>query len=349
MKGSNIFFSVVIPFRNAASYLPHCLEGLASQTYSDVEFIFVDNDSTDRSSEIIRAFVKEHVNVPIKLFLEKKKGASVARNRGVAEAKGDWLVFTDADCVAGPQWLSDYFHAIRNEPHMGGFAGCILPYINRKKISRFLGLFSLPPNEKEEIFNEYLIVSGGFPSANFALPKDLFERAGRFNEDIEIYGEDHELCKNIYCLGFSIKTLTNAFIRHIHRSDLKGMIKQAFGCGRSHAYCVKKLVPPVMILGLPKFDFMRKLPFGRLWIDLGQADKKLLFCIAAAFFWKPLIVLALIYFVYISHMIFCRAKRKNIPVGFIESFLFSLLLYIRCFAMTCGRIKGSLQYKVVCL
>lgn len=100
--------SVIVPVRNAAATLPACLQGLASQSgvTERVEWIFVDNDSSDHSSEVLRADTR------VKLLVEKRSGAYVARNTGAAAAEGRVLAFLDPDCVPDRLWLRSMLDAL---------------------------------------------------------------------------------------------------------------------------------------------------------------------------------------------------------------------------------------------
>jgi glycosyltransferase involved in cell wall biosynthesis len=94
--------SVIVPFHNVAATLPHCLDELLAQEFprDQFEVIAVDNNSTDRSPEIVRRYAG------VRLLHERTQGAYVARNCGTAAAQGRVLVFTDPDCVPAPGWLA---------------------------------------------------------------------------------------------------------------------------------------------------------------------------------------------------------------------------------------------------
>ncbi|MCX6612256.1 MAG: glycosyltransferase family A protein, partial [Acidobacteria bacterium] len=100
--------SIVVPFLNEERWLALCLDCLRRQTLdrAQYEVIFVDNGSTDRSLEILRA--EENVVV----VHEERRDPYLARNRGVEEARGSYIVFLDADCLAAPDWLSQLVIAI---------------------------------------------------------------------------------------------------------------------------------------------------------------------------------------------------------------------------------------------
>lgn len=100
--------SVVVPFLNEEGWLPFCLEALRRQSLdrSKYEVIFVDNGSTDRSLEILRA------EDGVVVVHEERRDPYIARNRGVQAACGDFIVFLDADCIANIDWLSQLLVAV---------------------------------------------------------------------------------------------------------------------------------------------------------------------------------------------------------------------------------------------
>ncbi|HUA86379.1 MAG TPA: glycosyltransferase family 2 protein [Bryobacteraceae bacterium] len=102
--------SVIVPVFNASRWIGNCIESLLDQNYdsSEYEIVVVDNNSSDDSrSRITRDW---HV----RLLEETIQGSYAARNRGVAESRGEWLAFTDADCVADRNWLASIQAAMRN-------------------------------------------------------------------------------------------------------------------------------------------------------------------------------------------------------------------------------------------
>ena len=96
MNGSNIKVSIIIPVFNAADYLAQCLGSAAGQTLKEIEILCVDDASTDGSLEIIKEFAKTDPKVRV-FANEKNTGAGEARNRGLKEARGEYVYFMDAD------------------------------------------------------------------------------------------------------------------------------------------------------------------------------------------------------------------------------------------------------------
>lgn len=92
--------SVIVPVYNTAERLPACLESLRAQTLAACEFILVDDGSTDGSLEICRAFAAKDAR--FRVLTGPNGGVSVARNRGLDAARGDWIAFCDSDDRADP-------------------------------------------------------------------------------------------------------------------------------------------------------------------------------------------------------------------------------------------------------
>lgn len=100
--------SIIVPFYNSEKYIKDCVESLLSQQFpaNDYEIIFVDNNSTDSSVNIVKRYPR------IKLVSEGRQGSYTARNRGIREAAGRIVAFTDPDCIASPDWLAQIAEAM---------------------------------------------------------------------------------------------------------------------------------------------------------------------------------------------------------------------------------------------
>ena len=96
--------TVTMAAYNVASYVEACLDSILAQDWVDFELIIVDDASTDGTREILQAYAGEDSR--IRLFLkEKNEGLAVARNLGIAEARGEWVTFLDADDLYSPEML----------------------------------------------------------------------------------------------------------------------------------------------------------------------------------------------------------------------------------------------------
>lgn len=346
-----MLISVIVPVLNASRTLPYCLDGLAAQNHKTFEIIFVDNGSTDESTAQIHKFQSEHPALAVALIAESRRSASAARNAGVHAAKGEWIAFTDADCIPDPYWLADLAAAVDSHSEATAFAGTILPAASTEIVPSFLGLFTLPANRREQVYERYTLVTGGFPTANFMVRKSAFEQVGGFDPDIAIYGEDHDLCMKLYQAGGRIHSLTNASVRHIHRNSIEGLAKQSFGFGRSHAMMLKKMPGGAFLLLAPGLRIVKPSPGfpTRIWLDFNQADKKLLLAILLPLAWLPFALLAPAYIAYLYGSIYRRARDRHVPADPQSIFAYVALLLLKSAAMTLGRIHGSLKYRVLCV
>lgn len=88
--------SVIVPVYNREKRLSTCIESLLAQTYNNLEIILINDGSTDNSFEIIDNYFKENPKT-IKAINQQNKGVAAARNRGLAAATGDYLMFVDSD------------------------------------------------------------------------------------------------------------------------------------------------------------------------------------------------------------------------------------------------------------
>jgi cellulose synthase/poly-beta-1,6-N-acetylglucosamine synthase-like glycosyltransferase len=99
--------SVVVPVHNEESRLPGLLEDLAAQDYAGMELILVNDRSTDGTAALLAAFARGRDKVRV-LSLDRNPGPNhkqYALERGLEAAAGDFFLFTDADCRAGPAWV----------------------------------------------------------------------------------------------------------------------------------------------------------------------------------------------------------------------------------------------------
>lgn len=117
--------TVAICTRNRAHDLARALQG-ACDLYvpadASWEVVVVDNASTDDTPQVIASFLDR---LPLRAFVEPEPGVAAGRNRAVAEARGDYLLWIDDDAVPGREWLAAYLSAFERWPDAALFGGPI--------------------------------------------------------------------------------------------------------------------------------------------------------------------------------------------------------------------------------
>jgi glycosyltransferase involved in cell wall biosynthesis len=109
--------SVVIPTYNRAGTVPRAIESVLAQTVTDLEVIVVDDGSSDNTDTVLREIFGDR----IRYYAQANQGASVARNKGVEVARGDWIAFLDSDDLWEKDKLEWQFRALeRFGPQCGG-------------------------------------------------------------------------------------------------------------------------------------------------------------------------------------------------------------------------------------
>lgn len=113
---NNMKLSFIVPVYNVEKYLDQCLQSLYDQSLleSDFEILIVNDGSLDNSLLIAERFLEQHTN--IRIYTQKNRGLSSARNWGILNAKGDYIIFVDSDDYLLPNTISSLLNkAIQNE------------------------------------------------------------------------------------------------------------------------------------------------------------------------------------------------------------------------------------------
>lgn len=209
------FLSIVVTVKNEAAHLSQLLDSLAGQE-PPFEIVLVDAFSEDRTPEIARKFEELHPGLLRFIQAQGKRGAG--RNFGARLAKGDYLVFTDGDCVADSQWLSSIRVGLKSSKVVAGKTTTIgnPGYVNLERVELYQGDVDLT-----------------YPSCNLAYERRLFEKLGGF-DDRFVTAEDIDLNLRAVRSGATIHYRPDAVVYHNTRMNLTRFLIQAFwnGYGR---------------------------------------------------------------------------------------------------------------------
>lgn len=339
--------SVVVPILDAAPTLPRCLAALVALGSAPDEILLVDNGSTDGSLDLVRAVLRERAWPGAISLTEPRRGASAARNTGIRAAKGDVIAFTDSDCAPEPGWLAA-LTAPFADPRVGAVAGRVVPAAPDSTVELFSALYTLRLGERPARFERWTPWAGGFPTANLAVRRRLLEALGGFDESLRIYGEDYDLCARLYTRGAQIVYAPEARVRHHHRTSVRGMLRQAFGFGRSHAWLLRRHGHGLW-LDLPRRSLAWEGAPLTAWIDVASADKKLAALLVLAALWRPAGLLVALYGLWLVAAGWRRARALEARVSPAAALGLAGLLVAKSAALTAGRWWGSLRYRIPCL
>jgi glycosyltransferase involved in cell wall biosynthesis len=112
--------SVVIPVRNGAAFVSDAIDSGLAQSYRPIEIVVVDDGSTDGTGEALAAF-----GDVVRAVHQHAAGAAAARNRGVQEARGDFIAFLDADDLWVPDKLRRQMRVLAASPEVDGVFGAL--------------------------------------------------------------------------------------------------------------------------------------------------------------------------------------------------------------------------------
>ncbi len=340
--------SLVIPVLNASRTLPLLFQSLDRLAPPPLEILLVDNGSTDGSVELLQSFARDRANRGVRVLEEPKRGAPAARNRGLGAARGDLVAFTDADCSPTPEWLRHILRALE-EPAIGAVAGRVVGAAGASILEVFSSLYTLRLPEEPAQYHHWSPESGGFPTANLAVRRTLAEELDGFDEGVDIYGEDYDFCARLYARGVVVAYQPEAVVAHHHRQTLAGMMRQAFGFGRGHAFLFRRHGKGLLWIDLPRYTVRRNNSPLSAWLDLASADKRILFLAVLAALYLPLGILLPAYALFLLGSVRRRSRQAGMTLSVWMDAGLTSLLVLKSAALTLGRWWGSLKYRTICL
>ena len=254
--------SVVICSLNGAVGLDRCLRALAAQTIrSSLEFIVVDDGSTDNTSDVARA----HGTIVIRHVTNC--GTSISRNSGVNLSSAPIVAFLDDDCEPEPQWAENllagydmHTFGVGGPLLVGGATGFMLRYLARHnpldpqeltlaksdklpyRLYLYLRRQWLQPKQcrRRAVFS--------LASANMSVRRQAFLEVGGFDKHILFAGEDEDLCRRLR-LAFPTRHLIftpDARVIHHFKPSIRDTLRRslAYGYGAGRMYCKWSNVRP---------------------------------------------------------------------------------------------------------
>ncbi|MEM5831524.1 MAG: glycosyltransferase [Candidatus Aenigmatarchaeota archaeon] len=313
--------SVIVPAHNEERYIEKCLSSLLNQKYKDYEIIVVNDGSTDKTEQIVKEFQKKSKRIKL-LSFKQGHSAAFARNRGAEKAKGEILVFIDADQFVKKDFLSKIAKNFQNkeiEALVGKTLGASQTFIGKCYAAR-KWLFWLTRQNKKQILTK------DKPGCILAIRKKTFLDLKGYNEAI-FYREDSDFAdrtKERHKVLFNPQII----IYHYDPENFEEVVRHAKWVG-------KGLATDIKYFGLRKDSLIRlsEIIFWPLFLFIS---------LVSIFFW-PLQILLLFMLLF---PLFYTSKTWYFSKDFLHSFGFLLLSIPKSFISTYFLIKHIIKKNV---
>jgi len=311
--------SIIIPVRDGESTVEKCLLSIKGLNYpkEKMEVIVIDDGSRDRTPEILKK-----IN-DIIVIRTSGIGPSNARNIGIKKAKGNFIAFTDADCMVDKDWINELLKGFKDENIVGVGGNQLSPLdevsFGRKvqnflKAMGFLGGYMKSAKDMVKVKHN--------PLCNSMYRKTVFETVGYFEEHLWP-GEDVEFDYRIRKRGLKLVYNPQAIVYHYRTDSLGKFASMIYRYGKSSGgYLTKKL------------GFYRKLSYEPilLWLYI--------IAVIALFLYKPWFGLALILVALFGVILFFTVKGK------LNNLIPNLMLFLTTIIFwNIGFIRGFFSYE----
>jgi GT2 family glycosyltransferase len=271
LKDAPPFMTVVVCTRDRAAQIPTALDSLLALEYPSYEIVLVDNAP---SSEATADLVRVKYNTPkLRYIREALPGISRARNRGIREARGELIAFTDDDVRVDRYWLAEIARAFQSTPDVVCVSGFTMPaeldteaqYYFEKFNSFTNGMTAFRHNAVSAPVNHpfYPINMAPFGACvNIAYRRSILHQVGGFRMTLGAgtaasNSEDIELYYRVTLQGHDMVYSTTALLWHYHRRNYDALQKQVYSYGVGQFpylwYCI--INQPAQL-----WNFIRRVP-----------------------------------------------------------------------------------------
>jgi glycosyltransferase involved in cell wall biosynthesis len=263
----------------------------------DYEVVVVDNNSNDGTRKVVEG-EQEKWGERLRYCFEPTPGKSYALNKGVREARGEILAFTDDDILIDKHWIWEMVNCF-NDHHCDGVGGRVLPiypdntpkWIREEDPGRLPGIvviydYGAQTRKYEKPMEEFI-------GANYAFKREVFEACGLFREDFSKMkvpvGEDREFIRRIIKCGKLLYYCGQAVIHHpvdLNRATLKSIIRWNIALGRSEAQREREeSIQFKYVFGIPRY-LLKGVVLDLIKIFPGLFSRRKVFLHLRAFFRK---------------------------------------------------------------
>ena len=226
--------SIIIPAYNCENTIGKCLDSLLKLDYPDYEIIIIDDGSTDSTPEILKQSPK------VKTIRTQNSGPSRARNIGIKEAKGDFIAFTDADCIVDRNWIKELFRGFVSDKVAGVGGDQQSPEDETpfgKDVQDFMKFVGIVGDYMKHHMD--ILKTSHNPTCNVLYKKTVLLEAGLFDEALWP-GEDVDIDRKIKRKGWLLYYNPNAVVQHYRPQNPGSFNKMMKRYGWAQGYLVRK-------------------------------------------------------------------------------------------------------------
>ena len=228
---SNPCVSIIVPVYNVEPFLADCLNTLINQTYPNIEIVCIDDGSTDASASILAKYKEQYQQ--IKVITTENRGQAAARNLGLREASGDFVMFVDSDDWLDTQAIETIFKEnFFNQSNVDFACFGIRQVIDGRKLPHR----SYSSNEVFTVSESLALKISPEPVAKLYRSSFLRENNIQFPEGL--WYEDITFYWSCFSYANQIGTITNVFYNYRKRNDstMGNSKKKARGMAIHHLY-----------------------------------------------------------------------------------------------------------------
>lgn len=211
----DLFYSFIVPVYNRPNEIRELLESLLYQTYQHpYEIVIVEDGSTLSSEEVVAAY-KPKLSIT---YLQKvNTGPGDSRNYGMQQAKGNYFIVLDSDCILPPEYL-DMVHSSLNAEFVDCYGGPDAAHESFSKVQKAINYAMTSVLSTGGIRGGKNAIGKFQPrSFNMGISKEAFYASGGYGNIHP--GEDPDLTIRIWALGFKTKLIPEAYVYHKRRID----------------------------------------------------------------------------------------------------------------------------------
>jgi len=296
MKEKKINFplvSVVIPTLNSSKFYRPFLRSLFKLSYPNVEFIFVDDGSTDGSYESMKRICAKDKRF---IFIQNKKRLGIAgsRNIGISKSNGKYVAFLEVDMEVDKRWLIILVEKMERNKKLAGVTPLVLDY-HRRDVIQAAGIRIIPQlgwvvcigfgENKDKFIGEKYVSLGAVGSL---VRKDFIEKIRGFDEKLFRNVEDIDFGWRIWIAGGNIEFVPSSVVYHwtakpwYMRGNEVTRVDQEFHLSKNLRLIIKNFELKNVIKYLPQALFIMLI---RIFINLLRGNLVPLLGGAKAFIW----------------------------------------------------------------